>query len=282
MTSQLRRWHVLSTVAILALAAVSSLLGLLRPGHYRDAPALVAQYQLQDLTVLLVGLPVLAVGLRYAMRGSPRGRIVWLGALAYSTYTWLSVAVQVSFNDLFLAYVALFSLSLFTLVGGLVTTDAAAVREALEGRIRTSLYAGALVVVGLGLAALWLSDVALALASGTVPLVVLEAGPQAMASHVLDLGVVVPSILLSAAWLYRRRTWGYVFAGVVLVLGATLAASISAATVVFALGDAVTITPVAAVFTFLPVAVAAVLAVRYVLAMDGGRPPAGGEPRQSA
>ncbi|MUV58502.1 hypothetical protein GJ632_16420, partial [Halogeometricum sp. CBA1124] len=161
MTSQLRRWHVLSTVAILALAAVSSLLGLLRPGHYRDAPALVAQYQLQDLTVLLVGLPVLAVGLRYAMRGSPRGRIVWLGALAYSTYTWLSVAVQVSFNDLFLAYVALFSLSLFTLVGGLVTTDAAAVREALEGRIRTSLYAGALVVVGLGLAALWLSDVAL-------------------------------------------------------------------------------------------------------------------------
>jgi hypothetical protein len=163
-----------------------------------------------------------------------------------------------------------------------VTTDAAVVREALEGRIRTSLYAGALVAVGLGLAALWLSDVALALASGTAPLVVAEAGPQAMASHVLDLGVVVPSILLSAAWLYRRRTWGYVFAGVMLVLGATLAASISAATVVFALGDAVTITPVAAVFTFLPVAVAAVLAVRYVLAMDGGRSPAGGEPRQSA
>ena len=94
MASQLRRWHVLTTVSILVLAALSTLLGLFRPGHYRDAAGLVESYQMQDLTILVVGIPVLAGGLWYAMRGSLRGRVVWLGGLAYMTYMWVSIAVQ--------------------------------------------------------------------------------------------------------------------------------------------------------------------------------------------
>jgi hypothetical protein len=283
MSGELRRWHVLTTASVLGLAAVSALLGLFRPGHYRDAPGLVESYQMQDLTILLVGIPVLAGGLRYAMRGSPRGRVVWLGGLAYMTYTWASIAVQITFNELFLVYVALFGLSLFTLVGGFVTTDAGAIRGAVEGRIRPSLYSGSLILVGLGLAALWLSDIVPALLDGTIPLLAEEAGPQAMVSHVIDLGVVVPAILLAAAWLYQRRTWGFVLAGVVLILGATLAASISLMTLVLGGGDAVTVSPVAAFFSLVPVIVAAVLAVTYVHSMrSDGRSPADDRRRQTA
>jgi hypothetical protein len=282
MVTQLRRWHVFATIAILAFAAASTLLGLFRPGHYRDAPALVESYQLQDLTILLVGIPVLAVGLWYATRGSLRGRIVWLGGLAYMTYMWLSVGVQVSFNDLFLVYVALFGLSLFTFVGGVVTTDADAVREALDGRIRPARYAASLALIGLGLGVLWLSDLAPAVLGRTTPLIVREAGPQAIVTHFVDLGVVVPAILLSAAWLARRRTWGYVFAGVVLVLGATLAAPISVMTLVLMTGDSVTVSPVAAVFTFLPVVVSAALAVTYVRSMEQGRRLSTGDDRRQA
>lgn len=283
MATQLRQWHVFATITVLALAAASTLLGLFRQSHYRDAPALVELYRVQDLTILAVGIPVLAVGLWYAVRGSLRGRIVWLGGLAYMTYMWLSVGIQVSFNDLFLVYVALFGLSLFTLVGGLVTTDADAVREAIEGRIRPSLYAASLSLIGLGLGALWLSDLAPAILGRTTPLIVQETGPQAIVTHFVDLGVVVPTILLSAVWLAQQRTWGYVFAGVVLVLGATLAAPISVMTLVLMAGDAVTVSPIAAVFTFLPVVVSAGLAVKYVLSIDQSRRPAfGGDRRQTA
>ncbi|MBX0297233.1 hypothetical protein [Haloarcula nitratireducens] len=94
MATQLRRWHVLATIAILALAAVSTLLGLFRPGHYRDAPALVELSKVQDLSILTVGIPVLAIGLWYAIRGPLRGCIVWLGGLAFMTYMWLSVGVM--------------------------------------------------------------------------------------------------------------------------------------------------------------------------------------------
>lgn len=271
MDRQLRRWHVLATVAILVLAAVSSLAGLFRPGHYRAVPGIVESYRMQDLTILVVGIPVLAVGLWYAMRSSPRGRIVWLGGLAYMTYMEASIAVQIPFNAFFLVYVALFGLSLFTFVGGMVTTDADAIRETLDGHLNTTLYSVALVVIGLGLGALWLSDVVPPLLSGTEPSLIEESGPQAMVTHVIDLGVVVPSIFLSAAWLFRERTWGFVFAGVELVLGATLAAPIGIMTIVFMAGDTVTISPVAAFFTFLPILVSTLLAVTYLRSM-GRRP----------
>lgn len=72
--SPLRRWHALATVGIVALSIVSSLLGLLRPGRY--PPELLPQFYVQDLLLLAVGVPVLAVALRSAAAGSLRGRIV--------------------------------------------------------------------------------------------------------------------------------------------------------------------------------------------------------------
>jgi hypothetical protein len=269
MSAPLPRWQIRTTVAVLVLSVVSTLLGLLRPGHYTDSPAQVLLYRVQDATILLVGVPVLAAGLWYAIRGSLRGRVVWLGGLAYATYVWASVGLQVGYNEFFLGYVALFSLSLFTLVGGVLHTDAEAVRRSLEGRVSTDLYGGALVVIAVGLGVLWLSDIVPALLAGTTPLIVREAGRQTLVSHLVDLGVVVPSLFLAGVWLRRGRTWGYVLAGVVLVLGAVLASSISAMTLVLATGETVTVSPVAAVFTFLPVLVSAVLAVRYLASMDG-------------
>jgi hypothetical protein len=185
---------------------------------------------------------------------------------------WASVGLQAPYNEFFLGYVALFSLSLFTLVGGLVTTDAGAIRRVLEGRVSAALYGGALLVIAVGLAVLWLADIVPALLAGTTPLIVEEAGRVALASHLLDLGVVVPSLLVAGVWLRRGRTWGYLLAGVALVLGATLAVSISATTLVLLGGETVTVSPVAAVFTFLPVLVSAVLAVRYVASMGGDEP----------
>lgn len=275
--SQLHRGQIVSTVTILVLAASSSLLGLFRSGHYRAPPELVEAYRLQDITILVVGIPVLAAGLWYSVQDSPRGRIVWLGGLAYMTYMWASIAIQVPFNELFLVYTALFGLSLFTFVGGVVSTDAERIRRTLDGHISVPLYSGALTVIGLGLGALWLSDVVPPLLSGTTPSLIEESGQQAMATHVIDLGVVVPSILLSAAWLYRGHTWGYVFAGVELVLGGTLAAPIGIMTLVFLMGDTVTVSPVAAVLTLLPILVSALLAVTYLRSMESRTSPSADE-----
>jgi hypothetical protein len=276
MTQSLSRWHVLATVAILALSTISALLGLFRPGHYSDPAALAQLYQTQDLTILVVGVPVLTIGLWFAARGSLRGRLVWLGGLTYMTYIWASVGLQVWFNSFFLVYAALFGLSLFTLVSATATTDAGAVTAAVEGRVAETWYGGLLVVIGIGLAMLWLPEIVGALLAGTVPGVVAEAGQQAKISHFVDLAVVVPALVLSGVWLARHRPWGYVLAGVMLVFGATLGASITAMTVVIVGGDAISISPVEILLSVAPVALAAGLALRYLTAMDGERrPPVG-------
>lgn len=275
MPRPIRRWLVHATVAILLLSITSTLLGLFRPGHYREAAAIVELNRVQDATILLAGVPVLAVGLWYATRGSLRGRIVWLGGLTYMSYMWASVGLATAFNELFLVYVALFGLSTFTLVGGLLTTDPDAAASALAEGVSRSLYVGVLVVIALGLAALWLAELVPATLAGEPPLIVAERGPMALVSHFIDLALVVPALLLVAVWLRRGHRWGALLAGVMLVFGATVGVSITAMTLTILSGDAITVSPVAAVFTFLPVLLAAVLAWRYLGALHGPERPGG-------
>lgn len=271
MTSPIRRWQVASTSVVVFLSVVSSLLGLFRPGHYLDAPAVLPTYLAQDAAILLVGAPALAVGLWYTVAGSLRGRFVWLGALAFMTYIWASIGLQAAFNQFFLGYVALFALSLFTFVGGVVTTDPETVAPALVGRLSERLYAGFLAFVALGLAFLWLSEVVPATITGTTPLLVEEVGPQAMASHFLDLSVVVPALLVASVWLWQGRPWGYVLAGVGVVFGAILAPTLTLATVLLLVAGDVSVPLVAVVFTILPALVAAALAVNFVRVLDGSK-----------
>jgi len=73
MTVHLKRWHVLSTLAIVGLSIVSSLLGLFVSGHYTGSSDLLARNQAQDATVLAIGVPALAAGLWLARKGSLPG-----------------------------------------------------------------------------------------------------------------------------------------------------------------------------------------------------------------
>lgn len=275
MSRDVRRWQVGSTLAVLALSAASSLVGILRPSLYADAPEVIARTRAEDLVILAVAVPVLAAGLWHARRGSLRGRVVWLGALAFMTYAWASRTLSLPFNAFFLAYVALFSLSSFTLAAGVSETDAEATRRRLAGRLSERTYAAVLALISAGLAALWLSDVVPAALAGTTPAIVSEFGPRGLGTVVMDLGLVVPALALAAVWLWRGRARGYVAAGVLLVFGALLAPALAAITAFDVLAG-VAVTPGMLVGTVVPPLVAAVFAVKYLLAIPPAAPTAGG------
>jgi hypothetical protein len=261
------RWRRGSTLLLAVLTTAVVLFGFTRPENY---PAVVRTPLLvQDAVVLLVGVPALLLGVRGAHRGSLAARVVWLGALTNSAYVWLSVGLQVPFNRLFLAYAALVGLSLFTLVGGVLATDPSAFREALEDRLPERLYAGAVLVIAVGLAALWLSELVPATVTGSPPALVAEVGPQALVSHFVDLSVVVPGLAVAGLWLRRERPWGYVLAGVGTVFGALLAPALTGATVVFALAGDVTVSSAVAAFTVLPALLAVGVAAGYLRALSG-------------
>lgn len=262
----LQRWHVLSTLAIIGLAIVSSLLGLFVSGHYTGSSDLLARNRAQDATILAIGVPALAAGLWLARRGSLRGQFLWLGSLAYMVYMWASYALTLSFNAYFLGYLALFVLSTFTLAGGILALDAEAVKRTLSGRISRRLFFGFLAFTAIGLSFLWLSELIPATIEGTEPAAVKEFD-NGLGTYVLDLGLVVPALAVAAGWLWRGRAWGYATTGVLLVFAAVLAPTLTATLVVDAT-TGVSVTVPMMVLTAVPPAIGAAFAVRYLLAID--------------
>ena len=217
-------------------------------------------------------LPLLAVGLWLARRGSLRGRVLWLGALGYLTYTYAVYAVITRFNPFFLGYVALFGLSLYTLVGGLLATDVEAVARRLEDRLPARFVAGYLVVMAGLVALLWLAEIVPATLAGTAPPSVAAVGLPANVVHVLDLGVLLPAMLVAARWLVAGRPWGYLLPGVLLVKVGAIGLAVLGMLAWMAVGGEPAAPVEVAVFGGLTLASLAVAWV-YLRALGPGRRP---------
>jgi len=102
-----------------------------------------------------VAVPLLLIGLLGEMRGSPRGRVLWLGMLFYTMYGYLFYAVAAAYNQFFLLYVAAFGLPLYALLFSVPRLDLTELGGSMSGRaarVVAVIYTSA-VAIGLGL--LW-------------------------------------------------------------------------------------------------------------------------------
>ncbi len=261
-----------ASLVTLVLAAVVAGAGLVVPDLYRDAETLLPQLYGQDLLTLALAVPTLAVSLYFAVvRGSRRGYVVWLGVTGYLLYTYASYAVMTAFNPLYLGYVALFGLTLFTFVAGLVRLDADGLRRAVGD---TSVRAAVAyqVIVALLVGALWLADVVPASLSGTTPAAIEGIGLVTPVIQSLDLAVFLPAFVLSAYWLWQGRAWGYAITAVLLVKGTTLGLAVLAMVgVMLADGQAVPLGQIV-IFTLLSLG-GLVVTARFVGAIASGNRP---------
>jgi hypothetical protein len=209
------------TVPIAVLAAVAAAGGLFIPGLYRDPAGFVPTLRGQDLVTLLA-MPVLAFALYATGRGSARATLVWIGILGYVLYTYTGAAFAYHFNDFFLIYVALFSLSVFALVAAATGLDVAGLRGQFDIAAPRRAVAGFLLLIALMIAALELAENIRFLATDTLPKIITGSGGVTSFVYVLDLGIIAPLAVLSAVWLWRRFPWGYILAGALLVKAATM------------------------------------------------------------
>jgi hypothetical protein len=204
------------TGRIAFLVTIAAGVGFFIDGVYRDAPVNAAQAVGQDLITLLMALPVLVVSAILAHRGSMRAHLVWLGGLGYLVYTYASYALAIEFNSLFLVYVALLGLSLYTLIGGLATMDFAGMKAHFSRGTPVKAVSIFLAVVAVLFYFMWLSEDIPALLAGEVPQGVIEAEAPTDVVHVLDMALLLPANVLTAIWLWRRRALGYALAGTLL------------------------------------------------------------------
>lgn len=169
----------------------------------------------QDIITLLVGLPLLATALVLTRRGGMRAYLLLTGAFGYFLYTYASMSFLTAFNPLYLVYVALFSLSLFGFILSVAGLNPALVASHITARFPRRIIAGYFLVVAGFLALAWLGLVGPASLAGTPPAGLESAITMVIQS--LDLGVIVPTSLITALLLLRKQPWGYTLAVVVLM-----------------------------------------------------------------
>ncbi len=201
-------------IAILLLIATAG--GLFVNGLYRDNPYYVAQAVGQDFISLVIVLPTLIVTALLASRGSLHARLVWLGALIYLVYTYVVAAFDSSFNSFFLVYVALLGCSLYALIGGLVTSNMASIKEDFTEKTPVKAVSIYLAVLAVLFYFLWLSEIIPALVAGAIPQSIQDNGTPTNAVHVLDMAWILPAFGIAALSLWRKQPLGYTLVGALL------------------------------------------------------------------
>ncbi len=194
-------------------------------GLYRyDTIASSSQEIGQDIVTLLVGLPLLVYAMLRARKGAMRGKLLLTGGLAYFLYTYASMSFLTAFNAFFLVYVALFSLSLFAFILALMALNPAEVAAHIGERFPRRAITAYFLVVASFLALAWLGLVVPPMLSGTAPAGLESA--TSMVIQVLDLGVIVPTAILTALLLRKGNAWGYTLSLVVLLKILTMGAAL--------------------------------------------------------
>lgn len=183
--------------------------------YHNDSLIAGAGFRGVDVVTLLVALPLLLAAYASARRGSQNGQIVLIGALFYFLYNGASMTFAAMFNSLFLAYVALFSASLFATILALITFDVHALARRVQPGMPHRGMAVFAFVAGIGTLILWMSEVVGPLLAGTAPALI---GPYTtMFTHGFDSAVITPAAVVTGVLLLRRSAPGYLLIAPIMI-----------------------------------------------------------------
>jgi hypothetical protein len=173
-----------------------------------------------DAITLLVAIPFLLSTYAFARRGSQNGMILLIGSLFFFLYNGASLTFSAAFNPLFLAYTALFSVSLYATLTALVTFNLQSLVARVQPGFPQRGIAIFLIIAGIGTLFIWMSDILPALISGIAPATL---GPYtSMYTHGFDSAVITPAAVLIGIFLLQRKPLGYLFCAPILILCALI------------------------------------------------------------
>jgi len=280
MTRGSTRGPALVCAAVAILAAVASALGVFARGDgavalvtsvrgatYEMATSGVYAYNAQrlvaegvgwDIFTLVVAAPALLITALFVWRGSFNARLVAAGLLAYFLYMYLEYAVTWAFGPLFVLFIAIYGLSIVGLVWVAGTIARDGITERFTERFPRRAWAALSAGMSALLAMLWLARIADGIARPEQAMIY---GETTMTVQALDLGLVIPVILMIAWLTWRRTAIGYVMAASFAVTYAFMSAAIGSMLVTAGMYTGIYEMPPLVIFGFASLA-SALVAVR--------------------
>ncbi len=210
-------WLWLSILAAL-LAIAGSVVGLTVGSIYaRLTPAFLPQALAQDIANLVLASPALLILATLALRGSLRAYLLWLGVLTFTVYNYIIYTYSLPFGSLYLVWIAVLGLCVYSLLGGVAAVDHAAVAARFPNRRAVQVVAWAFVVVAIFFGFLWLSEDVPALLSGSTPQSVIDMGAPTNSVHVNDLAFFLPAVVVAGVALLKHKPLAFTLAPAFLV-----------------------------------------------------------------
>lgn len=209
-------WALVASV----LMAIQAIAGTFWSGVYRDEGFALDAWRVNDPVTAFVAVPLALAALALAARGSLRAHLVLLGTMQYGLYNYAFYLFGAALNAHFLLYVAAFVAAGVALIAGLTALDVAAIGRALAPRWPARPLAAYLAFWAGTLGVAWVAQALAFAATGQEPAL---GGDVFRLIAALDLSLVVAPVAVAAAWLWARRTWGYLLAVVMHVKGAVYA-----------------------------------------------------------
>lgn len=196
-------------------------------GLYKyESVSMASQAIAQDIVTLVVGVPLLIVALALFKNNRLKGKLLLAGTLGYFLYTYTTYAFLAAYNEFFLVYVVLFSLSLFSFIFTIQIIDIKRLSNRFSKKLPRKTTAVFSILLGLVILLMWLGRIIPSLIDGSIP-VGLESY-STLVIQALDIGIIIPIAIISAVLLLKNRPWGYLLTSIFLIKSLTLSAAVSA------------------------------------------------------
>jgi hypothetical protein len=200
------------SVLVAFLVLIASSAGLFLKSIYaRETTSYALQSVGQDIENIVAAAALLMTAY-FVSKGSIKASLVWMGVLLALMYSYVIYAFAVHFNSLFLVYVAILGLSFYTLIGSLIHLHLEGLQPYFAANTKARLVSVFLLVVAILFYFQWLSEDIPALLTGKIPQSVIENGQLTNPVHVLDMGLLLPGMIITAILLWRRKLLGYILA----------------------------------------------------------------------
>jgi hypothetical protein len=214
----LRRGKITAVMTLImsVLIIFACIQGIMRESIYNDVLTagtitefLLTGSRAQDIIFIPLALLLIILSILFIRRPDYRVLITIVGLCSNFFYGYGLYAIQGQYTEIYLVYLAIFSLSIYTIVLGLISFPAdfvikTSLAKGLRRSVSIFLYS---IVLMLGL--IWLIRIS--------PDIARHIPEDTYGVFVLDLGVVFPAIAITATLLIRGKPYGNILAGVALM-----------------------------------------------------------------
>lgn len=166
----------------------------------------------QDIVNLFIISPLLLISSFLASKKNKIATLVWSGVIFYLVYSYIIYCFSMHFNFLFLVYCFILGLSFYSFVYFIISNLNEPIIDWYNRNLPIKTTSIFFIVIAILFYFLWLSEIIPALIKNEIPKSITDNGTLTNPVHVLDLSIVLPALFITAIFMLKKKTLGFLFA----------------------------------------------------------------------